>query len=375
MRLITRVIIRDLIVAIAEGVVFITFVFLLKRLFNLTDLFLSEGASFTSTCALLFCLLPFVMMLTFPMAVLLGSLMVYGRMAGDNELTALHAGGYTVRQLLVPAMIVGLLLTSLLFWWGNRIAPKGLRLFRVVATEVLRKTTSASIRSGVFNNLGGFIVLPNESTTEHTTALRMFESRGDRISGVISASSSSLTYSSEQSTLGVSLEAGILHQVPSDDRDVVIKFSEMRFSIGIPVLLQQLIRSGREEQRYSNRILAYWIQEYRRLYPIEPDPNMKKNYFFILKRMEVEQALRRALPFSCLLMAVVGSLLGMASHFGRRSACYGVTIIAIFFYYILLNLGKTNAEAGNLSPVLAVWLPNGISLILALVLYWRTQRV
>ena len=181
MKIISRVIVLDLLVAIAEGTVLFTFVFFLKRLYDLTDLLVTGGATFSSTLALLFSLLPSIMVLTFPMSILLASLLVYGRMAQENELTALQAAGYSTLQLLKPVLLVGLILSLLLLWWHNRIAPKGLRLFDSVAAGVLQNTSTTGIRPGNFNLLGDFIILPSTIDEGRMSSVRMFERRGEEI--------------------------------------------------------------------------------------------------------------------------------------------------------------------------------------------------
>ncbi len=378
LRIIHRFTLFDLLVTIAEGVVLFTFVFLLKRIFNLTDLFVAEGATFFSICKLLFSLLPSIMLLTFPMAVLLASMLVYGRMAHDNEMTALFSCGYSVSQMLIPALIIGILLTSILSWWGHRIAPKGLRLFRTVAADILRDTATTGIRPGSFNRLGSFIFLPSGIESGHMRNLRMFEERGDSIAGVISSPSAAIAFSPEESTMYLDLENGVLHQVPAPDRDVLIHFDKMHFSIQIPTLLRRLIRTGREEQRFGSRQLEdsikYYHQQFVKFNRDFDNPNARMS-FEMWKRCELEQARRIALPFACLIMAVTGALLGMSSKFGRRSSCYAMTILIIFLYYILLNFGKTYVEEDSLPAFIGLWLPNLASLAVVGYLYIRTLKV
>ncbi len=374
MRLIYRVILLDLLVAAAEGIVLFTFVFILKRLFSLTDLLITEGTTFASVVKLLFSLLPSVMILTFPMAILLAALIVYGRMASDNELTALHAGGYSAAQLLLPVLIFGLALTGLLMWWGNRIAPKGLRIFRNIGTEILHETSTAGIQPGTFNRLGNFILYPSSIESGRMRSLRIFESRDGKIAGVISSATGTILYSPEKSTLSLTLSEGVLHQIPAPDRDVVIKFDEMRFSIGIPALLKRLVRSGREYQRSGNTQLERYIQENKKLYEQATREDLARWYFQRWKQSEVERARRSALPSACLIMAAIGALLGMKSGFGKRSSCYGTTIFVIFVYYLLLSFCKAYAEEGSLPAMVSIWIPNTVCLLGAVYLFFKIRR-
>ncbi len=371
MKLITRVIILELLVAIAEGTMLFTFVFFLKRLYDLTDLLVTGGTTLVSTLVLLFSILPSIMVLTFPMAVLLASLLVYGRMAQDNELTALQAAGYSAVQLLKPVLLVGFILTLLMLWWHNRIAPKGLRLFDSVAADVLQNTSTTGIRPGNFNILGDFIIVPSTIDEGGMHSVRIFERRGEEIAGVISAPSGTIKYFPRENSIQINLERGTVHQIQSRDRASIIQFQELRFTISIQNLLRKMAKTGKWPQKFTNDGLRKTLRDYHNAPPEARTPGFTKMYHQFL----VELNYRRTLPFACLIMAGVGALLGMKSGFGKRSACYGMTIAIIFSYYILLNFGKTYAEEGTLPAWFALWIPNWVCALTGGYFFYRTQRV
>ena len=51
------------------------------------------------------------MVLTFPLATLMAILIVFGRLSGDSELVAMHAGGVGFRRLVIPIVVFGLLVS------------------------------------------------------------------------------------------------------------------------------------------------------------------------------------------------------------------------------------------------------------------------
>src|ERR1700756_1964284 len=54
--------------------------------------------------------IPFTLAMTLPMAVLVAVLYAFSRLASENEITALKAGGISTRSLLIPALGAGTLL-------------------------------------------------------------------------------------------------------------------------------------------------------------------------------------------------------------------------------------------------------------------------
>ena len=293
----------------------------------------------------------------------------------ENEFTALRAVGYSPFQMLVPAIILGLLLTTLLLWWGHRIAPKGLRIVRETAADVLKNAATAGIRPSQFSHLGDMIISARGVSGGKMSHLKLFEERDGRIAGVISSPSASIGYSPQNSSISFTLDNGRLHQMPHPQRDVLIDFDRMTFSIGIPALLNKFARTGPEEQRYSGSELTKKAIELRQGFETETNEKNKRWYFKKAKQMQMEQSRRYSLPAAALIMAVIGALLGMLSGYGKRSSCYGLTILVIFLYYNLMNFGKTMVEDGAISPWLGLWTPNFVAGMFAIYLLNRFRRL
>jgi len=88
---------------------------------------------------------------------------------------------------------------------------------------------------------------------------------------------------------------------------------------------------------------------------------------------DLEYHRRLALPLSCLLLGLVGAPLGALFRQSGRMA--GVTVgLGIFLtYYVVLSAGKGLGENGIISPFLAVWLPNLLTSLVAIVLWVKLQ--
>ncbi|MBN2329221.1 MAG: LptF/LptG family permease [Candidatus Omnitrophica bacterium] len=358
---------KDLLSSIAEGALLFTFIFLLKRIYDLTDLLVAGDATYLVTLKLLSSILPTIMLLTFPMAILLAAMMVYGRLAQDNELTALQAAGYNSRQLLIPVVLIGAILTALLLWWGHRIAPKGLRYFDSMAASILQDTATAGIRPGGFNPLGDYIIVPNTIDDDGIMHnVRMYEHSGGRITTSISAPSGSISYAPIDNSIFLNMQHGNIFQVTEQGRRMNINFDRFDFSIGISGLLNKLAKPSHSENKLSHADLLFTIKN-----PKPDDASMARWWI----RCKIELARRSALPFACLIMAVLGALLGIISGRGKRSSCYAMTIVIIFSYYVMLNFSESLANSEMLSSYVSLWIPNIIGVLIAVYFYYRTVYV
>src|ERR1700744_6271852 len=103
MRLLSRVIFREILTASLLGVVLFTFVIFLLRSKPLFE-FLVRNSATPQTIGYLFLLvLPQALPYTLPLSVLVGSLLTLSRMSADGEITAMRAAGVSGRRV-VPAI-------------------------------------------------------------------------------------------------------------------------------------------------------------------------------------------------------------------------------------------------------------------------------
>ena len=77
-----------------------------------------------------------------------------------------------------------------------------------------------------------------------------------------------------------------------------------------------------------------------------------------VRSLEVQMHLKYSIPMASLVFALVGTPLGIQSHRSARSTGFGLSIIIIFLYYIVMTLGSALGQAGVLPPALAACIQN-----------------
>src|SRR3990172_6527293 len=92
LKVIDRYIGRELCTSMGLGLGFFTFVLLTKKLLKLIELVLTKHVPLGSVGWLFLYIFPPLLVWTTPMALLLAIIATYGRLASDQELTALKAG-------------------------------------------------------------------------------------------------------------------------------------------------------------------------------------------------------------------------------------------------------------------------------------------
>jgi len=75
------------------------------------------------------------------------------------------------------------------------------------------------------------------------------------------------------------------------------------------------------------------------------------------------------MPFSTLILTLIGFSIASRKVKGGRGMHLGFGLGLAFSFIFLSQLTFTFAYAGDISPLLAVWLPNIVYLIIGLVLF------
>ena len=124
MLLISRYIIKELILPFIYSLMIIALMLFITFFLRAIDRFLGKGLSALTIFEYLFLNLAWIVALAVPMAVLIATLMAFGRMSEDNEINAMRASGISFMSILKPALIFGLTICLSLTYFNNYILPE-----------------------------------------------------------------------------------------------------------------------------------------------------------------------------------------------------------------------------------------------------------
>ena len=95
--------------------------------------------------------IPFTVAMTLPMAVLVSTLYAFGRLASENEITALRASGIGIRELLIPVMLGGLALSLVMVAFNDQLLPRANHRLRNLQEDIAQKKPTFALRPQVIN--------------------------------------------------------------------------------------------------------------------------------------------------------------------------------------------------------------------------------
>ncbi len=93
-----------------------------------------------------------------------------------------------------------------------------------------------------------------------------------------------------------------------------------------------------------------------------------------LEVYEIEKYIRFTAPFAALVLTFIG--LGVSARKSRGGAGFQIALgfLLAFIYIIFFIFARTSAEAGSISPIVAIWIPNIIFTIIGLIIYQTVPR-
>jgi lipopolysaccharide export system permease protein len=354
-----RYVAREVLAPFAVGVGLLTFALVTGRLVKLTEMVVNHGVSLGEVLGLILYLMPAFLELTLGMAVLLGVLLGFGRMSGDQEMTAARACGVSLYRLAVPVLAVAIVVYAIASYFAFSLRPWANARLDERLYYLTRTKASAGLRDKVFNDeVPGLVVYVDEINNEDSSlkGVLIADSRDPRQPNTIIARRGLMLPDRNDSGTTLRLYDGSIFGTERDsDQSHVTSFRIYDLNIR-PREGFDTSDLGPEEMTY--RALVARIGAARKAH--------KPDY-----EAETELAGKYTVPFATILFALLGVPLGLKPARGGHSERFGVAVGLFFLYYSLMRVGRTLAERGMLNSFVAMSIPDVVFVALAVWLFVR----
>jgi lipopolysaccharide export system permease protein len=145
-----RYILREHLGPFFFGFSVITLIFLLNLLFRELSRILSKGLAWHVVLEFFALNMAWIIALAVPMAVLIATLMAFGRLAADNEITAIKASGISLYHAITPVLLAAAVVATGMIWFNNEVLPDFNHRARLLAGDIARKQPGVAIEPGVW---------------------------------------------------------------------------------------------------------------------------------------------------------------------------------------------------------------------------------
>lgn len=291
-----------------------------------------------------------------PAAALFAAVFTVGPLARNSELTAAKAGGISFHRIVRPLFIASAIAAILCFLigeWATEATTRQLELqkerqARNVTTRfnfVYRAPTGWAYTVRQLNTLDN---LMQQVTLEH--AVR------DSAAPLFAITADSARWDHQLRRWRFS--SGASHWMQPDGETLTFSYGELYLPAFREAPRDLLIEpKNHSEMTYSE--LGRYITS------LKASGNDTK-------KLQVEQAVKLALPAACLIIALFGAPLAVSAP--RAGAAVGIAISlgTTLAYLLMINFSQAVGASGVMNPVAAAWLPNAVFLALGV---WLLVRV
>src|SRR5438067_2834153 len=176
--------------------------------------------------------IPFTVAMTLPMAVLVAVLYAFSRLASENEITALKAGGVSMRQLLVPSLSGAFVLALVMLGFNDQILPRAnhrlavlqMAIFRTKPTFALREQILNTVKEGQLYLRAGHL----DRASSRMGDVTIYDVANPVNRRTIYADSGKIEFAPNRRDLQMTLYHGLMETVPTDKPGQLTRLYYMR---------------------------------------------------------------------------------------------------------------------------------------------------
>ena len=312
----------------------------------------NKGVGILTVLQLFLYVLPFSLVVTIPMSVLLATLATFMRLNTDGEMLAMRGAGLSLLRLTRPALFFGLGATVLTMIVSVWILPLSNQAFKNLVFEMTRRQVAVALQEGIFNSAFEGLTLYVEHLNPKTSEMEgvfLVDSRNPAEQRVIVAQNGRFTPDPKKLLDGPDLARRLDPALGRGHTPAVYRmltFQDYALTLDAARSLSpDLTQRPLGEQELPFGELRQRAEELRA---------QGQNYHPLI----VEFHKKLAIPFSCALFAVVGIPLASRIKRGGRGLSLAISVGFALGYYILIVAGEGLGARGTVPEALAMWLPN-----------------
>ncbi|MCB4204285.1 LptF/LptG family permease [Deferribacterales bacterium Es71-Z0220] len=343
MKILRKYILREILPLFVISNLFIMFILLFDKLINLASLFFAKGVAGTLIIKTILFYIPSFLVISIPISTLISVMTAFSRFSSDSELIVMKASGVPASWFLRITSSIGFIffiMAAIVSLWlmplGNKLSIENLKS---IASSI---SISDINENELYEEIPGVILLVEKKKDKFDFENIVIIQKNENL--VITAKSGEI-FSTKDGAISFNLNTG---EINKKDNEKISKIKFEQFSLNFDLNLNDVVKIKDERVMPLDSLIK----------------NQNKGYIY-----KFELSKRIALPFSCIIMAVFGMLLGSFFTRGGRTLNLFAAIAVVFSYNTILVFSENMAKIGL--PYISAWYANIIFTIICLFFYKR----
>lgn len=405
-------------------------IFLLQFLMKFADRLVGKGLDTWIIIQLIVYNLSWMFVLVVPMATLVATLMAYGNMSQNNEITIMKASGISLYKMMLPSIFASVIVAFLLFEFNNKILPDANHQAKVLMIDISQKKPTLSLEPGVFSQeVSNYAILTRriDQNINMLYDVTIYDYTNPTKINVVTAVEGKIFFSRDRTKLLMDLKSGEIHESEVQNTSMYrkLEFDKHRITMNADQFsFQQSGPTSRGERELSVENMSYIIDSLkiergkqsetfkreadRYLFNLETPPFPPTEFYnsndsslvYIrslekiktarniivsnfkrvewtereIEKFEVEVYKKYALPAACIVFILIGAPLGVMVRKGGFGTAASISLFFFLLYWSFLIGGEKLSERGFFSPFIGMWAANFVLAIVGILLTIKTNR-
>jgi lipopolysaccharide export system permease protein len=318
--------------------------------------------------------MPQFVVYSFPMSILLAGMMTYSNFSGNSEIIAFRSCGISIYRLILPAFVLSAIVTGLTFFLNEIVVP--------AASQEATLTLNVALKQDKPTFKQNNIIVPEYKEIDvkgggkEQVLVRLFYA--EKFDGKVMSGLTILDRSQR--------DKGLSQIVNAESASWNTKESKWDFNNGTIYLVSpdasyrnivtfqhqqlQLPKSPFELAAPDKRVDDMSVSELREYADTIRLGGDKK------KILNVAVTIQRklAFPFVCIVFSLIGAAMGIRPQRTGKATSFGVSVLMIFGYYLIMMICAALGQSEVISPFLAGWLPNFLGISIGSWLLWQAAK-
>jgi lipopolysaccharide export system permease protein len=372
--------------------------------------------------------LSWMVVLVVPMATLVATLMAFGNMSQNNEVTIMKSSGVSLYKMMLAPIVASLVLSFLLYLFNNEVLPDANHQAKILMSDISRTKPTLSLEPGFFSQeVPNYAILARkiDQNTNILYDLTIYDYSNALKINVVTARKGKIFFSANQTKLIMALEDGEIHESDVENTTMYRKLRFEKHKIAMNADLFSFQQSGPtsrgerelsvEDMKYITDSLyeiqasnyKYLESEVKRYillkdkFPFNPAPVQQqtkavekiKNLDRVrtamnvvvsayrriewtqreIEKYEVEIYKKYAIPAACFVFILIGAPLGIMVRKGGFGVAASISLFFFLLYWAFLIGGEKLSERGIISPLMGMWSANILLFFAGLLLTIQTN--
>jgi len=368
-KILDRYIVRQFIISFVFGLIAFLLIFVLVDSMEHLDDFIDAHATVSTVVEYYIAFMPEIVKLMTPVAVLLGSLFVIGRLSTNSELTAMKSSGVSLYRILMPFLVVAFIISFASVYLNGWVVPKANAKKYYIEQTVLNRGSNVMSRMNIFfqegprrivsvnyfdpqSNIASHVSIQDFADSNMTVMVQRFDA--PRMKWITPGSGTArrvvpgwnllngTTRIFEGNTQHLSffdtLPMGKLSLTPADIEKKQRKPDEMDYGE-----LKEFIRN----QELAGQDVSRWLVDFHS---------------------------KVSFPFASVIMVLFGVPFASARPRSGLALGFGICTAVTFIYLAFMKISQVIGYNGDVNPLLTAWLANLIFVAAGIVNMIRVRK-